>query len=81
MTSLLLRSLVLLAISLNRSCTQSGDNTVTEEGSGLVENDVEFLYHKAEFEGLSIMIVTVVHILPAESVCNNRKVLEKFSVS
>ena len=55
MKSIFLRSLVLLAMSLNRSCTQSGDNPVAEEGNGSVESsDVEFVYHKAEFEGKSM---------------------------
>lgn len=49
MASLLLRSLLLLSMSLNQG---SGDRTVTAEESGLVESDVEFVYHKAEFEGL-----------------------------
>ena len=46
MASLLLRSLLLLSMSLNQG---SG---VTAEESGLVESDVEFAYYKAEFEGL-----------------------------
>ena len=46
MASLLLRSLLLLSMSLNQ-----GSGVAAEE-SGLVESDVEFEYYKAEFEGL-----------------------------
>lgn len=70
MASLLLRSLLLLSMSLNQG---SGDRTVTAEESGLVESDVEFVYHKAEFEGLRRWLLRLLYIVSRISLEQFRK--------